>query len=57
MAEKRSRCGFMAEFKAQAARRVLESGEPLSAVLAAELGLSTGRLSLIDKVSYKTIVL
>ena len=36
MAEKRSRCGFMAEFKAQAARRVLDSGE-------AALGRAGGR--------------
>jgi transposase len=44
MAEKRTRRRFTAEFKAQAVKRVLESGRGLSEV-ATELGLSTGQLS------------
>ena len=44
MAERRTRRRFTAEFKAQAVRRVLEGGKPLSEV-ATELGLSTGQLS------------
>jgi transposase len=44
MAERRSRRRFTAEFKAQAVRRVLEGGKPLSEV-AAGLGLSAGQLS------------
>jgi transposase-like protein len=44
MAEKRSRCRFTAEFKAQAVQRLLEGGRGLSDV-ATELGLSTGQLS------------
>ena len=44
MAERRTRSRFTAEFKAQAVRRVLEGGKPLSEV-ATELGLSTGQLS------------
>jgi transposase len=44
MAERRTRRWFTAEFKAQAVRRVLEGGKPLSEV-ATELGLSTGQLS------------
>ena len=44
MAGKRTRRRFTAEFKAQAVRRVLEGGKPLSEV-ATELGLSTGQLS------------
>jgi transposase len=44
MAERRTRRRFTAEFKAQAVRRVLEGGKPLSEV-ATELGLGTGQLS------------
>ena len=44
MTERRTRRRFTAEFKAQAVRRVLEGGKPLSEV-ATELGLSTGQLS------------
>jgi transposase len=44
MVGKRTRRRFTAEFKAQAVRRVLEGGKPLSEV-ATELGLSTGQLS------------
>jgi transposase len=44
MAERRTRRRFTAEFKAQAVRRVLEGGKPLSEG-ATELGLSTGQLS------------
>src|SRR5919205_654730 len=44
MAERRTRRRFTAEVKAQAVRRVLEGGKPLSEV-ATELGLSTGQLS------------
>ena len=44
MAEKRTRRQFTAAFKAQAVKRLLESGRGLSEV-ATELGLSTGQLS------------
>ena len=44
MAGKRTRRRFTAEFKAQAAKRLLEDGKPLSEV-ATELGLSPGQLS------------
>ncbi len=44
MAEKRPRRRFTAEFKAQAVRRLLESGKPLSEV-ATELGIGGGQLS------------
>ena len=44
MAERRTRRRFTAEFKAQAVKRVLDGGKPLSEV-ATELGLSTGQLS------------
>jgi transposase len=44
MAERRTRRRFTAEFKAQAVRRLLESGKPLSEV-AAELGVGGGQLS------------
>jgi transposase len=45
MAEKRRRRRFTTEFKAAAVRRLLDSGHGLSEV-AAELGLSTGQLSM-----------
>ena len=44
MAEKRTRRQFTVAFKAQAVKRLLESGRGLSEV-ATELGLSTGQLS------------
>ena len=44
MAEKRTRRRFTAEYKAQAVRRLLESGKPLSEA-ATELGVSSGQLS------------
>ncbi len=44
MAEKRTRRRFTAEFKAQAVRRLVEGGKPLSEV-ATELGVGTGQLS------------
>jgi transposase len=44
MAEKQTRRRFTAEFKAQAVKRLLESGKGLSEV-ATELGLSPGQLS------------
>lgn len=44
MVEKRTRRRFAAEFKAQAVRRVVEGGKPLSEV-ATELGIGTGQLS------------
>ena len=44
MAEKRTRRRFTAEYKAQAVKRLIEGGKPLSEV-AAELGLSPGQLS------------
>src|SRR5918997_1020592 len=44
MAERRTRRSFTREFKAQAAKRLLEGGKGLSEV-ATELGLSTGQLS------------
>ena len=44
MAEKQTRRRFTAEFKAQAVKRLLEDGKPLSEV-ATELGLSPGQLS------------
>src|SRR3954471_357605 len=44
MAEKRTRRRFTAEFKTQAAKRVLDGGKGLSEV-ATELGVSTGQLS------------
>ena len=44
MAERRTRRRFTAEFKAQAVKRLLEDGKPLSEV-ATELGLSPGQLS------------
>jgi transposase len=43
MAEKRTRRRFTAEFKAQAVRRVVEGGKPLSDV-AGELGIGAGQL-------------
>src|SRR5215211_6604885 len=45
MAERRTRRRFTAEFKAQAVKRLLESGKGLSET-ATELGLSPGQLSL-----------
>ena len=44
MTQKRTRRRFTSEFKAQAVRRLLEGGKPLSEV-ATELGLSPGQLS------------
>jgi len=44
MAERRTRRRFTTEFKAQAVKRLLEGGKPLSEV-ATELGLSPGQLS------------
>ena len=44
MAGKQTRRRFTAEFKAQAVKRLVESGGGLSEV-ATELGLSTGQLS------------
>lgn len=44
MMEKRTRCRFTAEFKAQAVKRLLDGSKGLSEV-ATELGLSTGQLS------------
>src|SRR3712207_4922005 len=44
MTQKRTRRRFTSEFKAQAVRRLLEGGKPLSEI-AAELGLSPGQLS------------
>jgi transposase len=44
MARKQTRRRFTAEFKAQAVKRLVESGRGLSEV-ATELGLSTGQLS------------
>ncbi len=44
MAERRTRRRFTAEFKTQAAKRLLEGGKGLSEV-ATELGLSPGQLS------------
>ena len=44
MAEQRTRRQFTVAFKAQAVKRLLESGRGLSEV-ATELGLSTGQLS------------
>jgi len=44
MAERRTRRSFTREFKAQAVKRLLESGRGLSEV-ATELGVSTGQLS------------
>jgi len=44
MAEKRTRRRFTAEYKAQAVKRLLESGRGLSEV-ATELGVSSGQLS------------
>ena len=44
MAERRTRRRFTAEFKAEAVKRLLESGKGLSEV-ATELGLSPGQLS------------
>ncbi len=44
MAEKRTRRRFTAEFKAEAARRLLEGGKGLGEV-ATELGISPGQLS------------
>jgi transposase-like protein len=43
MAERRTRRRFTAEFKAEAVKRLLEGGKPLSEV-ATELGLSPGQL-------------
>jgi transposase len=44
MADKRARRRFTTEFKAQAVKRVVDSGHELSEV-ATELGLSSGQLS------------
>jgi transposase len=44
MVERRTRRRFTREYKAQAVKRLLESGKPLSDV-AAELGVSPGQLS------------
>src|ERR671921_302561 len=44
MAKKRTRRRFTAEYKAQAVKRLLESGRGLSEV-ATELGVSSGQLS------------
>ena len=44
MTQKRTRRRFTSEVKAQAVRRLLEGGKPLSEV-ATELGLSPGQLS------------
>ena len=44
MAERRTRRRFTREYKAQAVKRLLESGKPLSDV-ATELGVSPGQLS------------